>query len=770
MKPTSMTPRLKQGLLALLLTSMLCGCEDPKITPEQASPFVDGWAEQFGPKLKEKVTSGNLSEQIKAELLAAREKESKRLKSEEPAYAALLDELYTSSEYKPVFIKDGQLTPRGKAVLDELDVVAEHGLSALDYRAAEIHEELEALKGYNEELAGLGSFDVSAEGKQLVLDEVLEKNPEQFTLDESNYAALDEMFTSSSEGSALEGQVEQINALGKKMSASQARVEVLLGLGLARFARQMRYFHNPKIFVHPREDDFFNNPETRSSRPTDAKGAYEAGKIWRHAIFTVDNMIEKRGDELLDQKLRAFMTSALTTEDVKPLLATLSPGPQYEGLRKEYVRYSKLDEAGGWPEVPEQKKLRKGAKKEVVKQLKERLAIEGYFPKDKEATTLFDQDLVDAIKAYQRTHQMDDDGKPGKTFWRSLNVSAKQRATQIKDTMKKWRASNIQHHDHDTYVIVNLPDFTAEIWKDQKREMRMRVVIGNNDRVRNEETGKMEHANRTPTLSAYIDRVIYNPYWNVTPRIRQNEILVDVRKDLAGVYKAKVDRLLGIKKGSAEKTPETAATTTTLGGNLLGNVIPEVKAPEPPYSKSGGFWTLDIPAFQKAYQAKTGAPADIASLFPYLQPDTGRIDVSTTDPNNIPPWYAKEGYEVMYAGKSWEYVRQLNGAANALGKVKVIFPNLHDVYLHDTPAKALFKKTIRAYSHGCMRMHQPLDFAEWLLKNDGSYTDKIERTIKGSDYLPVFLKEHIPVHVVYFTTRVDDEGRANFLIDIYNRS
>jgi murein L,D-transpeptidase YcbB/YkuD len=67
---------------------------------------------------------------------------------------------------------------------------------------------------------------------------------------------------------------------------------------------------------------------------------------------------------------------------------------------------------------------------------------------------------------------MDDDGKLGRTFWRSLNVSAKERAEQIMLNMKRWRLSDVQHHDHPLYVLVNIPDFTVEIWKQQQQEMR----------------------------------------------------------------------------------------------------------------------------------------------------------------------------------------------------------------------------------------------------------------------------------------------------------
>ena len=776
------TITLRRTLLAgVLSTSLLMipltGCEDPRFTPEQASPFVEQWADQFGPKLKEQIASGKVSEALEAELQEASQRGAKNLNQKGFVnYAALLSPIYASKEYKPVFIKNGELSKKGARVLAQLEQVQLDGFARAPYQSEAITAELDRLKKLKEDIENIGEFNVSTEARKRVLDEILTRNPEHYTLDESKWAELDELFKQSDEAASLREQVERANTLGAEMSLAQAKVEAMLAIGLARYAHEMRYFHHPEIFVYPREDDYYNNPETRSSRPTDAKGAYQAGYIWRHAIYTVDGILDKREKEFIDKKIVAAMTRAITGDEqaLETMIAHLSPGPQYDGLKKEYARYTQIAEAGGWPQVPEQRSLRKGAKSEVVKQLKKRLQIEGYFPADKELTTLFDADLVDAVKAYQRTHQMDDDGKPGKTFWRSLNVPAKQRAAQLAGTMKKWRASNIQHHDHETYVLVNLPDFTAEIWDEQERAMRMRVVIGNNDRVRDEESGKLEHANRTPTLSAYIDRIIYNPYWNVTPRIRTNEILVDVRKDLEQVYQAKVDRLLDLGKApapDAQPKPATGtlqptnATTTTTAGLSVTSSPPVTR----PYAKSGGQWKLDVAAFQSAYQAKKGAPADLATLFPYLQAETGLIDVSTTDPENIPPWYAKNGYEVMYPGKSWEYVRQLNGPENALGKVKVIFPNMHDVYLHDTPAKALFSKTIRAYSHGCMRMHQPLDFAKWLLENDGQYNEDIERKLANKTYNPVFLKKHVPVHVVYFTTRVDDEGRANFLIDIYDQ-
>jgi murein L,D-transpeptidase YcbB/YkuD len=168
-------------------------------------------------------------------------------------------------------------------------------------------------------------------------------------------------------------------------------------------------------------------------------------------------------------------------------------------------------------------------------------------------------------------------------------------------------------------------------------------------------------------------------------------------------------------------------------------------------------------------------PADVDPLkqridnFPYINPETGKIDVSTTDPDYVPAWYAANNYEVMYPSKSWEYVRMTPGPHNALGFVKVIFPNLYDVYLHDTNAKALFSRPIRAFSHGCMRMSKPLEFAEYLLRREGKFdANNVPGALKTGEYLPIFFDKQIPVYVEYYTVRVDDDGRANFLADIYD--
>jgi len=112
-------------------------------------------------------------------------------------------------------------------------------------------------------------------------------------------------------------------------------------------------------------------------------------------------------------------------------------------------------------------------------------------------------------------------------------------------------------------------------------------------------------------------------------------------------------------------------------------------------------------------------------------------------------------------------VRQPPGAANALGEVKFLFPNKHNVYLHDTPSKSLFEREVRAYSHGCVRVMNPWDFAEALLSGPGEVSAAAIRKRVGGGESWVNLDRRVPVHITYFTAFVDDGGRLQIRDDIY---
>lgn len=114
-------------------------------------------------------------------------------------------------------------------------------------------------------------------------------------------------------------------------------------------------------------------------------------------------------------------------------------------------------------------------------------------------------------------------------------------------------------------------------------------------------------------------------------------------------------------------------------------------------------------------------------------------------------------------------LRQDSGAKNALGRVKFMFPNRFNVYLHDTPSKSLFERDLRVFSHGCVRVQNPLDLAELLLADQGWSRERIDAQIAAGGQRIVNLKTQIPVHVTYMTAWANKDGSIHFRRDVYKR-
>ncbi len=115
-------------------------------------------------------------------------------------------------------------------------------------------------------------------------------------------------------------------------------------------------------------------------------------------------------------------------------------------------------------------------------------------------------------------------------------------------------------------------------------------------------------------------------------------------------------------------------------------------------------------------------------------------------------------------------VRQKPGARNALGAVKFLFPNSKNIYLHDSPAKGLFAKSKRAFSHGCIRLEKPDLLARALLQKNAEWTEsRINQKMGRGARYQVNLDETVPIYLAYFTVRVLDNGDVAFFNDIYER-
>lgn len=138
------------------------------------------------------------------------------------------------------------------------------------------------------------------------------------------------------------------------------------------------------------------------------------------------------------------------------------------------------------------------------------------------------------------------------------------------------------------------------------------------------------------------------------------------------------------------------------------------------------------------------------------------IGAKELDPSSI-DWRAIEPTSLRYR------FEQKPDSGNALGAYKFMFPNKFDIYLHDTPAKHLFRETDRAYSSGCIRLEKPAHFADLLVNSDPKGKAALDKARSSGNTSVVSIKNPLPVYLVYFTVVPNANGMPEFRNDIYKR-
>ena len=160
-------------------------------------------------------------------------------------------------------------------------------------------------------------------------------------------------------------------------------------------------------------------------------------------------------------------------------------------------------------------------------------------------------------------------------------------------------------------------------------------------------------------------------------------------------------------------------------------------------------------------------------ILPELRKDPGylkkkKIQVVSLETARVQKNYAQNWSDVNPDKFNYR-LRQVPGAANPLGRLKFILPNKHSVYLHDTPDKKLFDKPNRRFSHGCIRVEKPVELAEFVFNDDDEWdSTRLQSEIDSGSSKNVYLKQPIPVHIMYFTVWVENDNSVHFRDDIYN--
>jgi L,D-transpeptidase YcbB len=166
-----------------------------------------------------------------------------------------------------------------------------------------------------------------------------------------------------------------------------------------------------------------------------------------------------------------------------------------------------------------------------------------------------------------------------------------------------------------------------------------------------------------------------------------------------------------------------------------------------------------------------GVPASIANkvFLPKVKENPGALLAENirmfADQTEVDPW----SVDWASVNRMPYQLRQDPGPTNALGRIKFMFPNRHAIYIHDTPSKNLFERDSRFFSHGCMRVQDPVALAELLLGDQGWTRDRIRAQIDSGQKKVVHLKNKIPVHITYLTAWVNKDGTVHFRNDVYGR-
>jgi len=398
--------------------------------------------------------------------------------------------------------------------------------------------------------------------------------------------------------------------------------------------------------------------ETAFSRATMRYATHiYTGRIVPSSISSQLDITPKKLDEA-----SLLVKLASSADPVKVLNALEPTHPEFLALKAALADFDKT-QADRPARIADGVTLRAGMSDARVPVLRQRFEIADAG----DSATIYDDSVVDAIKAFQQSRNLSVDGVVGPATLAALNGGAPLTKADILANMERWRW--MPRDMGAFHVLVNIPEYRLSINRDSKEEYTTRVVVG---------TTK----NQTPVFSESIRHIVVNPYWNVPSSITKGEIAPAVLRNPGYIDSHNYDLLYN----------GTAISPYSVDWNQVS-----------------------------------------ASNFPFR-------------------------------------VRQRPGTSNALGQIKFLFPNKHNVYLHDTPSKSLFSRDFRAFSHGCVRVQNPLEFAGALMANETKISRASLEGMFGNSERWVNPEHQIPVHIAYFTVRVAADGSLQSFGDIYGHN
>jgi murein L,D-transpeptidase YcbB/YkuD len=208
---------------------------------------------------------------------------------------------------------------------------------------------------------------------------------------------------------------------------------------------------------------------------------------------------------------------AAQAPDMTRFLRELAPSnPIYRRLRRVLGEYRKIAARGPWPALPEGPNLEAGVSGESVLILRKQLRALGDLTVEVAEPGLFDPGLDIAVRQFQRRHGLDPDGVVGPETRRSLNIPPEERIEQITLNMERWRW--MPDDMGERYILVNLAGFDLDVVDLGQVVLSMKVMVGRPYRS-------------TPVFTGRMTYLVFNPYWNVPPRLAREDILPKIRRN-----------------------------------------------------------------------------------------------------------------------------------------------------------------------------------------------------------------------------------------------
>lgn len=512
-----------------------------------------------------------------------------------------------------------------------------------------------------------------------------------------------------------------VNSDGIKQLAFELLINIKDDSILGPFSEKI--FNLDKIYLQIEKVNTFNNIDELISLDIMLTSTYHQYIKYLSKGFIDWEEFQKELKELDEKKeiianwkkydvrknIRRLLYKAVEKNDILVAIKEVNyTFPKAEELSKKIKEYAETAINGGYTKIPSvEKSLKKGNYYPQIVHLRQRLfqskdleaiecieentediskytneiltrnIIEEANVAEKNCLELYDENVFNAVKSFQKNHGLVEDGIIGRNTIKRLNIPIEKKIKKMRINLERmrWMPRSLGKK----HLIVNIPDYKLKMYNNGEVKLNMDVVVG-------------EYKNPTPIFSHKMNSIVLNPYWRIPQSIVKKELIPKLVEDPSYLIKNDIKVFENWDHESLQFDTSSVDWSMYLNNDLIGT------------SKVAAMRFIQIP-----------------------------------------------------------------GNKNPLGKMKFMFPNRYSVYLHDTPYKYLFKNKRRAYSHGCIRLSRPNDLLKTIMQEDSNLSyKKAEEILLNIERTDLDLSKKIPVHIIYLTSWVDENGKLQFRDDIYN--